>query len=79
MRGAGCGLDCFATGVGATIEDVVVNAVVEQHGVLRNDGDGATHRGLGQLTQVVAVDRDSAAIDVVEAVQQSRQGGFAAT
>ena len=79
VRGACGGLDLFPRRLGAAVADVVVDAVVEQHRVLRNDADGAAQRGLGQLAQVVAVDGDAPLADVIEAVQQARQGGFART
>ena len=58
---------------GPAVLDVVEDAVVEEDGVLRDDGDGGTQAVLRQLAQVDAVDHDAAGADVVEAVEQARQ------
>jgi len=70
--------DVLAAGVGPAVGDVVVQRVVEQHGVLRHDADGLAQAVLGHVAHVLAVDQYAAAADVVETEQQTRQGGFAA-
>ncbi len=62
---------------GPAVGDVVGDGVVEQHGVLRHDADRLAQAVLRELAQVLAVDGDRAAGDVVEAVQQPRQRALA--
>ncbi len=76
--GAPCrGLDFGAAGAGAAIGDVVVDGVVEQHGVLRHDADRAPEAVLRHAADILAVDLDCAVIDIVEAEQQARDRRFA--
>ena len=51
--------------------------VVEQHGVLRHDADGRAQARLGDVADVLPVERDAPAVHVVEAEQQPRQRGLA--
>src|SRR3569623_2387011 len=60
-----------AAGVGSAVGDVVVDAVVEQHGVLRHHADGGAQAVLRDLADVLAVDADAAGADVVETEQRS--------
>ncbi len=69
--------DLVLAGAGAAIADVVADRIVEQHRVLRHDADGAAQAVLAHVAQILAVDADGAAIDVVEAEQQPRDGRFA--
>ncbi len=73
VRRLGRRLDLGARRAGAAIGDVVFDRVVEQHRVLRHDADGLAQAGLRDRADVLAVDRDAPAADVVEAVQQPRQ------
>ncbi|MPN34055.1 hypothetical protein SDC9_181547 [bioreactor metagenome] len=57
--------------------DVVENGVVEQYRVLGDDADGGPEAALAKAAQVMPVDADGAAADIVEAVEQSGQGRFA--
>ena len=66
-------LDLGAARAGPAVGDVVVDRVVEQHRVLRHDADRAAQAVLRDLADVLAVDRDRAGVDVVEAEQQPRQ------
>ena len=70
-------LDLRRGGSGPAIGNVVVDRVVEQHRVLRDDADGGAQGGLGQFADILPVDADRAAIHVVEAEQQARDGRFA--
>ena len=63
--------------VGSTIGNVVAHGVVEQHGILRHDAHGTAHAALGHLANVLSIDGDRATAHVVEAKQQTCQGGFA--
>ena len=52
------------------VEDVVADRAVQERGVLRDEADLAAERILRDLRDVLAVDQDAAALDVVEAKQQ---------
>ena len=70
----------FNFGVGrtrSTIRNVVANAVVEQHRILRHDAKARAHAVLFHVAEILAVDRDAAFLDIVETKQQSRQRRFA--
>jgi hypothetical protein len=69
--------DFLPTGLHPAVGDVVIQAVVEQHRVLRHDADVLAQAGLGDLADVLAVDEDAAGSDIEEAEQQARQGRFA--
>ena len=60
-------------GPGPTVGDVVLDRVVEQHRVLRDDSDRRTHARLLHRAQVLAVDRDAPRRDVIEAIQEARE------
>src|SRR5262249_22080985 len=62
-------LDIGVTGSPAAIADVVADRVIEQHGVLRDHADRFAQRLLGHAADVLAVDRDAAARQVIEAEQ----------
>ena len=65
-------LDFGVARVPAAVADVVADRIVEQHGVLRHHADRGAQRGLRHVANVLAVDQDAAAGDVVEAEQQPR-------
>ncbi len=69
--GARGGDDVVLASAWLAIGDVVLDAVVEQHRILRHDADRGAQRFLGEPAQVLCVDADAAAIDVVEAEQQA--------
>ena len=86
VRGAGGGLDLRLRGAWPAVADVVADGVVEEHGVLRHDADGAAHAVLRHVAQVLAVDGDAATavaggrrVHVVETVEQPRQRALART
>src|SRR5690606_8196581 len=74
---AGGLFNLFAAGAGAAIFDVVANSVVEQHRVLRDHADGRAQALLGDVAQILAINGYAAAGDVIEAVEQTRDGGLA--
>ena len=56
--------------VGPAVEDVVAHRAVQQRGVLRDHADLRAQAVLRAVRDVLAVDQDAAAFDVVEAQQQ---------
>ena len=79
MRCARRGDHLLARCLRFAVGDVVVNRVVEQHRVLRHDADRRAQRFLRDFADVLSVDRDAPRIDIVEAVQQTRQRRLART
>ena len=69
-------LDVRRRGVRASVRDVVVDAVVEQHRVLRHHADRGAQRRLAHAAYVWPVDPDGASAHVVEAIEQAREGGL---
>ena len=59
-------LDLFGGAVSSPKRDVVANALIEQGGVLRNDGDRLTQLGQRKLRDWHAVEDHSAAIRLEE-------------
>ena len=59
------------------VGDVVAHRVVEQNGVLGDDGDLRAQRGDGEVAHVMAVDQQPAAADIEEARQQMHQRSLA--
>jgi hypothetical protein len=57
-------------GIDAAVADVVLDCIVEEGGVLRDDANFLTETGKGDGANVLAVDEDAAGLDVIEAVQQ---------
>ena len=64
--------------VDAAIRNVHPRGRVEQDRLLRHEADTRAERPLGQVADVVAVDADRAARDVVEAVDELGDGALAA-
>lgn len=79
LRRAGGFDHLFAACIGAPVGDVVIDAVVEEHRVLRNDADSGAHAGLRDIAQVLSVDLDGAGLHVIETEQQARQRRLAGT
>ena len=65
-------LDLRVARVPAAIADVVADGVVEQHGILRHHADRGAQRLLRHVADILTVDRDAAAADVIKAEQQPR-------
>ena len=70
-------LDLGTRRLGAAIGDVVIDRVVEQHGILRHHADGHVQAALGHRAHVLPVDPHRAAGDVIEPEQQPPDGGLA--
>lgn len=58
------------------VPDVMLDGVVEQGRVLGNHSDGFAQRLQREVTDVLAVHEDPARLHVVEAEEQSKDGGF---
>ena len=71
MRRSRCLDDLIGRSFRPAIVDVVENGVVEQHGILRHDAEIAAQAALRDRAQILPVDRDTAAADIVEAKQQA--------
>ena len=65
-----------AAGLGVAVGDVVINAVVEQHGILRHHADGSAQGILRDVADVLAVDTDTAGAGIVKTEQQPGQRRF---
>ena len=65
-------LDLGVARVPAAVADVVADGVVEQHGVLRHHADRGAQRALRHVADILPVDGDAPAGQVVEAEQQPR-------
>ena len=77
VGGARGGLDLRVGGPGAPVADVVGDAAAEEDGLLRDHADAAPQAVGRDLPQVVAVDEDAAAVGIVEAREERREGGLA--
>src|SRR6516164_5427568 len=64
-------LDLGVARLPAAVTDVVADRVVEQDGVLRHDADRGSQRILRDVADVLAVDRNPPAADLVETEQQA--------
>ncbi|MCY1452445.1 hypothetical protein D9M71_693650 [compost metagenome] len=77
IRGAGLAyriLQLGVAGAGVAVEQVVADRAVQQGGVLGDHADLRAQALLGHLGDVLAVDEDAPAFQVVEAQQQVHQG-----
>ena len=63
-------IDLVLAGVGAAVADVVADRAVEERGVLGHHADLLAERLLGDRGDVLAVDQDAPALEVVEAEEQ---------
>ncbi|MNV18760.1 hypothetical protein D3C71_1095980 [compost metagenome] len=61
-------------GVGFAIQQVVTDRAVQQRGVLGDHADAFAQAFLADVGDVLAVDQDASAFDVVQAQQQVHQG-----
>ena len=77
MRQAYGLFNIFISGQGIAVTHVLKNAVIEQHGILGHDADGSAQGVLAQLTDILVVDGNVAAVGIVEAEQEFYQGRFA--
>src|SRR6202030_3568015 len=69
-------LDIGAGRARTAVGDVVVDRVVEQHGVLRHDADRPPQALLRDIVDVLSVDFDRAGIDFVKTEEQARDRRF---
>ena len=63
--------------IGTAIGDIVANGTVQQGGILRDHTDAAAQTVLRHLCDVLAVDANLPAVDVIETQQQVDKRGFA--
>jgi len=73
----GSPLDLPAARAGTPVGQIVENALVEQHRVLRHDPDDGAQTVLCDLAQILSINEDTPTGDVVKAEQQARQGRLA--
>ena len=73
----GRGDDLLVGRIGPAIGDVLLDRAMQQRRVLRHDADIGAQRVLRDVGDVGAVDRDDAALAVVEAQQQVDDGRLA--
>ena len=66
----GCGFHFRVRRIRAAIADVVTDGIVEQHGVLRHHADGFAEGFLGNVRNVLFVNCNATACDVIKAVEQ---------
>ncbi len=78
LGGAGGGLDLLVGGARVPVGDVGADGVGEEEGVLGDEADRAAQGRVGQLADVVSADAHGAAVGVVEARHQQRDGGLPA-
>ncbi len=69
--------DLGIAGIPAAVPNVVPDRIVEQHRVLWHHADRGPQRRLRDVADILAIDQDPAARDVIEAKQQARDGRFA--
>ena len=74
LRLPGRQLDLFVRGVGAAVPYIVADRPLEQVGLLRDISDGVAQRLCRDGRNILPVDRDHAAIEIVEALQKCGQG-----
>ena len=67
---AGCLVDLGFGGVEAAVGDVLADGAGEEEDVLLDDADLAAEGGEGHVADIDAVDRDAAAVELVEARQE---------
>ena len=58
------------------IWELLPDGVVEENGVLRHDADLSADRALRESLDVLAVDEDLTALDVVEAEEEADHGAL---
>ena len=77
VREARRALDLGLDRVGPAVGDVVADRAVQERGVLRHHGDLPPQRILRHAGDVLAVDQDAPALEVVQAQQQRGDRGLA--
>ena len=66
-------LDLVLGRPGSTVTNVVSDGIIKQHRVLGHDADRRAQTRLRDAAQILTIDGDAPAVDIVEAIQQSRQ------
>ena len=77
LRRIGGRVDIGGCGIRLAIGHVVAQAVVKEHSVLRHDADRAAQARLRDRSQILTIDGDRTAGDVIEAKEQTADGGLA--
>jgi hypothetical protein len=77
MRGDGRCDDLAIAGLGPTEADVLHDGAMEQRYFLRHHRNGGAQAVLGDAAHRLAVDQDCAGLNVVEALHQVHERGFA--
>ena len=65
-----CSFDLFPSCVGAAITDICGDGVVKQSDFLTDQGDVLKQGCSGHVTDILAVDKNGARIDIIEARNQ---------
>src|SRR5690349_19534506 len=76
MCGTRRGLDLLGRRVSPAVRDVGGNRVVEQDGLLRDDRDLRSERREGDVTNVLTINPDRTAGDIIETRQQIHERGL---
>ena len=76
-HGPRCLLYLLFGGIEAAVADVLQHRAGEEEGLLEHQSHAPGQRFSGHMTDVVAVDEDAAAGDIVEAGDQGGDGGLA--
>ena len=61
---------------GTSVADVVVQSVIKQHRVLRDDADGGAKSCLGDISNVLTIDRDAAFINLIKSIEKPTHRRF---
>src|SRR5271157_4622190 len=77
MRRLGRGNDLLVTGTFTPVADVLQDGAVIKPGILQNHGKHGAQVGAGEILDIMAVDKNGTAVDIVEAHQQFDHGGLA--
>ena len=76
MRPLGHGKYILVCGVDSPIANIMLNRIVEKRGILWHDTN-APAKGLeGNIADVLIIDKDSAALNIVGAEEKPQNGGF---
>src|SRR5690606_21272497 len=71
ISGSCRGNNLVLRGAGPAIGNVVGDAVIEQHGILRHDAYRLPQRLLGDVTDILTIYQDRAAVHIIETEQQA--------
>ncbi|MNL42007.1 hypothetical protein D3C87_1644410 [compost metagenome] len=69
--------DLCVARIGAAVGDIVANGTVQQGSVLGDHADGAAQAVLRHVRNVLPVNANLSAVDIIEAQQQVDERGFA--